>query len=141
MEYNNILRESWASYVGWELCNAYYVSRGLPLPHQENDITKNACQDWKKTGEDYVYSPLFVDLRDTYNQRGGHYGWSCNNDTVANIDYNCINRIAREAENLNDVEAILGEYFNPGRPYLGVVVAREYLAPYREWQTNNPTVL
>ena len=68
MEYNNILRESWASYVGWELTHAYYKSFGWQKRPEEN-ISGCAAQGWEKGGRDS--SPLFADLKDDYNQRYG----------------------------------------------------------------------
>ncbi len=83
-----ILSESWASYVGRELCEEYYETLGFPRLLQNSptrshgytsllgiginfDITWNARQHWRYTLSPELegyYTPLFVDLRDKYNQ-------------------------------------------------------------------------
>lgn len=79
---DDILLESWASYVSWHIGEEYYKSIGWVKLSPDSDITGNARQGWrwddKNYSDLYSYSPLFVDLIDDYNQRniiGGHGGY------------------------------------------------------------------
>jgi hypothetical protein len=68
------LRESFASYSGWYFGEKYYISQGATRPGNGYwTITGNERQDWHKTYSSTsiirYYSPLFIDLTDTYNQK------------------------------------------------------------------------
>ncbi len=160
MKYNNTLRESWASYVGWELSRHYYTSLRWVEPSPSDitysDFSGEARQGWKRTDRKGVkkdcgeYSPLFVDLRDDHNQR--HHPWENAysiylDDDVSGISYTTINKIAAEANNLDDFRSILTPDFT--RQFMlngsGVLEAmdkaaekaRNYVTPYVTWVSNH----
>lgn len=63
-----LLRESFASYVGFYLGELYYTSvLGYRKPSADFQITTQGRQKWRKTYSD-EYSPLFVDLIDDFDQ-------------------------------------------------------------------------
>ena len=63
---DNLLRESFASYVGWNVGDEYYTSKGYVLLPGSYLNWQNR-QEWvPHTGDNY--SPIFVDLTDDYNQ-------------------------------------------------------------------------
>lgn len=64
-----LLLEAFSSYSGWYLGEKYYQSLGWVKPYVGFDITGHqGRQTWWRLGSDY-YSPLFVDLTDSYNQK------------------------------------------------------------------------
>ena len=69
----NILLESYASYAGWHMGEAYYLNQGWKKTSLNSDITGQARQEWdyQNTTNNY-YTPLFVDLVDDYNQGVGY---------------------------------------------------------------------
>lgn len=108
------LQEGWAEYVGWELCERYYESLGRSRVRQTNpywgtannttgsyipDITYCADQNWTY-GTHYPYSPMFVDLRDSFNQ--GAFDSRYVNDDISNVPYEVLNRLARESRYFNN---------------------------------------
>lgn len=135
-----LLRESWADYVGWELCESYYQSLGRHRAPQTDprfrpdipgcDISGCAEQDWYYSQkENSTYSSLFVDLRDKFNQ----CQWVRDNrdpysillypyDEISNVPYIAINRLAKESahwNNSNDgfkqkLAQYIGVYFTKG---------------------------
>lgn len=67
---NELLRESYASFIGWYLGEQYYISKGYVQPITYPYVNDNWCQLWQGTEATpyYWYSPLFVDLVDDFNQ-------------------------------------------------------------------------
>ena len=61
-----LLRESFASYVGWNVGEEYYTSKGYVLM-SGTFLNWDHRQYWAPHSSDY-YSPIFVDLTDDYNQ-------------------------------------------------------------------------
>jgi hypothetical protein len=67
---SNMIRESWASYVGWSVGEAYYASIGYVKPANDySTITGNHQQLWDANDKKDNDTPIFVDLVDNYNQR------------------------------------------------------------------------
>lgn len=67
---DSLVRESYASFVGWLLGEEYYLSKGFIKPYHGYHINDENRQDWHKnmTTDFYYYSPIFIDLWDNYNQ-------------------------------------------------------------------------
>jgi hypothetical protein len=74
--------ESFASYIGWHLCEQYYTSIGWTKSSSyTTDITGNDRQFWYRDEHGTFgfhsnhgwYSPLFIDLTDSYNQHESDY--------------------------------------------------------------------
>ena len=64
---SSLLQESFASYVGWNVGEQYYYSKGYVKPYSWSEINSQGRQDWSpNTADDYT--PLYVDLTDDYNQ-------------------------------------------------------------------------
>ena len=66
---HKLIKESWASYVGWYLGEAYYKSLGWIEAYVNENITGQSRQGWNYIYSSW-YSPLFIDLRDDHNQNG-----------------------------------------------------------------------
>ncbi len=81
---SNLLLESWASYVGWYVGEAYYTSLGWVKPPETDysNITNQSRQFWMSTNDNY--SPMFVDLIDGYNQRARGTTYPNDNISVTN---------------------------------------------------------
>ncbi len=63
---DDLIKESWASFVGWYVGEAYYISMGWPKPADGlTHITEQARQRWPIL-ELEDYSPLFIDLIDNF---------------------------------------------------------------------------
>lgn len=88
---DSLLRESFASYVGWYVGETYYFSKGYVKPYPGYTINMQDRQEWTTTSpffidepEMYYYSPLFVDLTDDYNQ-------TIITDTISDVPVSVIN--------------------------------------------------
>lgn len=82
---SNLLVESFASYVGWSVGTDYYTSKGFVLPYPPAFINWQNRQFW--TPGSSSYSPIFVDLTDTYNQ-------PYINDPISGVPATIINQMA-----------------------------------------------
>ncbi len=122
MEYNNILRESWAAYVGWEVGKSYYKSLGWREPtgpYSSSSRYERIAQDkqgWHSKGDDYT--PLFIDLIDRHNQYGVYNDANYPQDYISIEDeieegdfYVLINRLGKDAKTLDDFKRMLTAYF------------------------------
>jgi hypothetical protein len=74
--------EAFAPFVGVCLGENYYQSLGWTHPGGNFDIMDQARQDWTKFLSSY-YSPLFVDLWDSFNQSTYYAGTP--NDDISNV--------------------------------------------------------
>ncbi len=63
-----IVKESFASYVGWVISEDYYTSKGYIKPSPGFSINDQFRQSWTNGCALHNYSPLFIDLVDSYNQ-------------------------------------------------------------------------
>lgn len=72
-----IIRESWAEAVAQFITKIEYDNLGFPNFDEalENQFTFNLQQIWSNTTGEVVYTPLFIDVFDNYNQ---HYRNSTN---------------------------------------------------------------
>lgn len=124
---HGLLKESYASYAGWYLGEAYYASQGWTKTSQSQDITGQARQGWKKTGSNH-YSPLFVDLVDNYNQGTGRPAYP--NDEARNVSPGRIFTIINHASSWTEFKQLI-------RQYNGSTQLEAYLADYDYWFANN----
>ena len=70
MSANDLLVESYASFVGWAIGEQYYLSKGYIKPNPGSHINWQNRQGWTPatTPPNYYYSPFFIDLLDTFCQ-------------------------------------------------------------------------
>ena len=130
---HKLLRESFASYVGNYLCDRYYYLLGYTnTASPQTSFTGQSRQYWTKTGTS-VYSPLFVDLFDSYNQKTSA-GSSYNQDMINGFSHSIVRTIAAECPTWTDVKSILSEYIGT---YYSETAYNEYIAPYDYWFANN----
>lgn len=138
---NTLIKESFASYVGWHVGENYYSSLGYIKESSGEDITGNNQQSWTPdtwfdfgNGNDLkFYSPLFVDLIDTHNQGEGKYsGYLI--ETVSKLPHSIIKSIAAESTSWSSIKAKLQQY-------IGVCYTQdqfdEYCLPYDYWFARN----
>ena len=86
---DTIIRESYASYVGWYLGESYYLDKGYIKSSNAEQINLNGRQYWTKNSTHHNYSPLFVDLLDDFNQ---HTTASpeCVDDAISEVPFSVI---------------------------------------------------
>lgn len=88
-------------------------------------------QEWKYTGQS-VYSPILLDLADTYNQYT--YNNTYNYDIVSNIPHHSI--ISLGINNLT-WETLYPSIRSSITQYYDSQTAETYLEPYDYWHNNN----
>ena len=93
------LRESYASFVGWYLCNEYYLEHGYVFPGTGYQINYENRQLWNPVNGD-EYTPFFVDLNDNYNQPSL-------NDPISGVPANLLDYAAMTYTSLTDVGTYL----------------------------------
>lgn len=127
----NLLKESWASYVGWYLGELYYTYLGWVKPADDSsNITGQARQNWVPVFSDY-YSPLFVDLRDSYEQEGS-------GDVIENVSFSVINDIGAKASDWSTCRALIRSHL--GANYSNAVLDA-FFAPYNAYINPDAIVL
>lgn len=122
-EVHQLIKESFASYVGWHVGENYYTSLGYIKPSSGSMLTNQDRQHWNPdlyTDESKFYTPLFVDLIDTYNQ--GTTKPDRLYETVSKVPHSIIRSIAAECTSWSSMKAKLQQY-------VGV-----YYAPYEFYQ-------
>lgn len=131
---HKLLRESFASYVGWHIGEMYYATEGYVKPSNSFNLTGQGRQDWWKIDKVNIhYTPLFVDLVDDFNQYQA-YGGSYNPDPIKNFPHSIIIGIARECTIWNSVKAKLNKYVGV---YYTSAELNSYMAPYDYWFARN----
>ena len=127
----NLIKESFASFVGWYMVEGYYSKYGYVKPHPSIDITGNSRQFWTMTSSSF-YTPLFVDLMDDYDQSLVSNTYVM--DQVRGVPPFVIESAVRQAADWNSCRNIL-------RSYIGTYYTEEQinniLAPYNFWFANN----
>lgn len=129
---HKLVRESYASYVGWLLGTKYYTERGYYLPTGGTDITANENRSWTKNTtieNGGHYSPLFVDLVDDYNQNPNKTN-IYNYDAIHGVPNLVITKVAKEATTWasckNILRSFVGQYYTSEE-------LEEYFEPYDYW--------
>lgn len=97
-----LLRESFGSFMGWYYCRKYYLDHGFIEPYPTYMINHNARQFWSSQSSS-IYSPLFVDMVDGFNQSLYYSGTP--NDCFENAPLTYIKTMA---DNCNDIDSIKG---------------------------------
>lgn len=137
-EVHQLIKESFASYVGWHVGENYYSSLGYIKESSSYDLTNQNRQYWypiRKHEYDNLkfYTPLFVDLIDTYNQGEGKYSDQLI-ETVSKFPHSIIRSIAIECTSWSSIRAKLQQY-------VGVYYTQdqfdEYCMPYDYWFARN----
>lgn len=109
-----LIKESFSSFVGWSLGRQYYQQYNYYLPYgidlngNYKDETGQGRQLW--TGPSNVYSPMFVDLQDTYNQ--GYYSLGYVYDTISGVPYSAIQTIITNCYTWTSVRQALAALVN-----------------------------
>ena len=139
---HKLLRESWGTYAGWQMGESYYSAMKLGAVPFGSDITGQARQDWQYfMAKPYCYySPLFVDLRDDYNQFNYLYGENTGlypHDVIKNVPYSILKEIATNAEDWVTVKKILRTYISQG--YYTEAQLGYLLADWDEFFARNPS--
>ena len=128
----NLFKESYASYVGWYLGEEYYSTLGWNIVLDDESITGQGRQLWRKTyqvDEGAYYSPIFVDLVDNLNQKN-RWGMAYNNDQISDVPHAIINEMAAECTNWSSVKLYLDMYCGI---YYTVTQYTNFIEPYEFW--------
>ncbi|MBE6333814.1 MAG: hypothetical protein E7071_03195 [Bacteroidales bacterium] len=129
---SRLIKESWASYCGWYLCREYYKKYNYTEEDSLYSFTKHEKQSWEKTGDStQCYSPLFIDLQDTYNQV---YCIGKNNDVIENITPAEITNIAQTYKTWTTLKS--GLYTHLSTKYT-IEEINSYIEPYDYWYNTN----
>ena len=131
---NRLFMESYASYVGWYLGEEYYSTLGWNIVLDDESITGQGRQMWKKTDQvddEAYYSPIFVDLVDNLNQKN-RWGMIYNNDQISDVPHAIINEMAAECTNWSSVKLYLDMYCGI---YYTVEEYSNFIEPYEFWYT------
>lgn len=102
--YNNytsvkrIIRESFASFIGWYYGERYYLTKGYVKAGEWEHINLNHRQNWSPTDTTLYsrYSPIFIDLIDNYNQPNL-------NDGISGVPISFIKDVMSSSVTLTDV--------------------------------------
>lgn len=114
---HQLIRESFASYIGWYIGERFYINAGYSKRLGSEDITGQARQHWTQYSNSSTkyYSPLFVDMVDNYNQY--YDDERCNNDPIQDVPYTTIiRRISNECTTWSSVKKVLQEYVGAAYP-------------------------
>lgn len=134
VQVHDLIQESFASYVGWLLGNKFYTDKGYTgnlevIGHQSR-------QTWCKTDsaneDNGLYSPLFVDLVDDYNQ--GALSSALPIDLIKDFPNSIIMTIVEDDYNWSMVKSRLNSY--AGIYYMAGDL-NTYLSNYDYWFNNN----
>lgn len=106
----SFVKESYASFIGWAIGEEYYISKGFIKPSSSYQINQQGRQTWTINSELYNYSPLFVDLIDSYNQHTLYSAYV--NDSISNTPYSVVENMALESHNLIECLDYLENYVN-----------------------------
>lgn len=135
----SLLTESYACYVGWYVGECYYRSLGIAKMDDSFQYTNaQDRQDWKKTNTGYNanYSPLFVDLIDTYDQSIlKPYTYR---DEISGFPHAEINRIAKDCRDWNSTRAALEKQIAIPMNPVALRIFEWFIEPYDYWFANNP---
>lgn len=131
-----IIRESFACYVAWYVGENYYQTNGW-AENIPQDITHyNRQDDWTKflPNDSGWYSPLFIDLTDSYNQRGFH-GSEYPHDYMIGVSASKVwSIIATNPDWDTSFKEKLWSYCRINRPRVDF---DDYMHDFDEWVRNN----
>lgn len=98
----SLIKESYASYIGWCLGEQYYLDKGYIKPFSNYHINDQHRQGWTPSSGSN-YTPLFVDLSDNYNQ-------SAIIDIVSGVPASVINSMGGIVSSVSEVYSYLLSY-------------------------------
>jgi hypothetical protein len=124
------LKEAFANYVGWYLGEAYYRSLGWIKSDPRTDITGYQYQSWNVLNIN-VYSPLFIDLTDDLNQRGGALA---PNDDIENVPPSVIWDVIKACQTWPQCRDIMENYVGT---YYTSTEFDNYIYIYALWVSRN----
>ncbi len=93
LQVKNYITESWADFVEWALSDIEYRALGTTTTASDN-------QSWHDGDDDYT--PLFIDLVDTYNQSTSNPNLP--NDQISGYEYNVINVLLLDSYGLSSLK-------------------------------------
>ena len=107
-----IVRESFASYIGWLIGGKYYNYLGHYFTDEYNP-TGQGRQNWTQytSGALGRYSPLFIDLYDSFNQNPS-YSYDAPNDEISGTPSLAIIQAIYQAGSWTGLRSILNSYIN-----------------------------
>ncbi len=112
------IQESYATYTGWHGCCRYYNSIGY-----NSTFYLLAMQYWTPNISNPEYSPLFIDLVDTYNQNNSSSSYL--KDNISGVPASVINQIISSCNNFaackSVLESYIGQYYTSAYYYTYIV--------------------
>lgn len=99
---SSLIRESYASYIGWLLGEKFYLDKGYIKPFANYHINTQHRQSWTPSSGSN-YTPLFVDLADDYNQ-------SAITDIIDGVPDSVINGMGSVVSSVADAYSFLSPY-------------------------------
>ena len=107
-----IVRESFANYIGWYIGGKYYNYLGHYFSDEYNP-TGLDCQSWTlyTEGTNGRYSPLFIDLYDSYNQYPSK-SYYAPYDVISGTPASAIIQAITQANSWTSLRNILDSYIN-----------------------------
>ncbi len=130
--YPRIFKESWAVYCGWYLTRKFYERYNYTESDGITSFVRNG-QNWEQNSPaDNYYSPLFIDLVDSYNQRT--YNSAYNDDVIAGVPHSVVIDIGLNSQTWSTLKSRLNMYV--GTYYSNSELAI-YVEPYETWKTLN----
>ena len=97
----DLLQESFASYIGWSVGEQYYISKGYVLSYGEH-LNWQHRPSWTPYSG-YIYSPLFVDLTDDYNQADL-------TDTITGVPASVVNNMGAQCTTIYQCKNHMSNY-------------------------------
>lgn len=128
---DTLIEESYASYIGWSLVTRYYYTLGCISDYLKERVSVQHRQYWDATDYSSPYSPLFIDLFDTYNQ--SIVSSTYINENLSGFSHEVMREIAKECTTWESCRSKLLEYVDI---YYTSAQIIPYLAVYDNWDLN-----
>ena len=122
-----LIKESYASFVSWYLTQEYYKSLGKPNQWHETRSSWEKTHT-KDTEPPAKYSPLFIDMMDTANQRTSSYP-NRPNDQVSGMTVDQIEAVVKASKTWDECRAELRSRI----PSSQLPAFDAYIADYDYW--------
>lgn len=105
-----LFHESFASFIGYHLSRKYYIAKGYSIPSSDYMTFNNQHRQLWTSG---AYSPLFIDLTDTFNQSS--YLSFLVDDSISGVPILSIDRLGVFSNSFTDfntnIAPMVGVYF------------------------------
>lgn len=102
---SKFIKESWAVAAEWYLVSDEYKKLGASGTEFEKFVGKKNIQSWPYIGRSLIYSSLFIDMVDTYNQ--GENNSSYPNDDISGYTMSLIDSKLTSMRTFVDVESFM----------------------------------